>query len=76
MAIQASQHLKNRHPLHASDPYYELAKQLMLDSGSWLAYKVAGGEAAAFFVFNHSQLVDISDNLDDSNLLACHLYTT
>jgi O-succinylhomoserine sulfhydrylase len=41
-----------------------------------LAFELDGGEAVAFALLNNLQLIDISINLGDSKLLACHPYTT
>ena len=44
--------------------------------GSLLAFKIIGGQEAAFQFLNNLSLIDISNNLGDSKSLACHPYTT
>ena len=57
---------KISYPGHSSHPQHKLAKQQMSGFGSLLAFEVDGGEAAAFTMLNNLQLIDISNNLGDS----------
>ena len=68
--------LNIRYPFLASHPQYALAQQQMRHGGSVMAFKIAGGQEAAFKFLDRLELIDISNNLGDAKSLICHPYTT
>ena len=44
--------------------------------GTSLAFQLQAGKTGAFRVLDSLSLIDISNNLGDRKLLACHPYTT
>ncbi len=59
-----------------SHPQAALARAQMSDSGSVIAFEVAGGKARAFRTMNAFGLIDISNNLGDAKSLTTHPATT
>lgn len=60
----------------ASHPQHALASQQQKAHGAIVAFEVSGGQAAAFKLINHCQLVSITANLGDTRTTVTHPATT
>jgi O-succinylhomoserine sulfhydrylase len=82
-ALQVAQFLEGRaevaqvlYPGLASHPQHDLARRQMSGFGTIVAFRLAGGKAAAYRLLDSLSLIDISNNLGDAKSLICHPWTT